>query len=154
MVLQLVSFNLIALLCAGLLLFYYGFTEYVVISVSTNNSEASFWLNHKQKVTDIRPLAGFVEYFAKFKQFPAVYTAILPNNIFKYVHRESSPVKNSDKIHFQFFPPNSDKYVNLKIDPAKLDSPIHLKSSENQIGTSDYKINEDAIISIPEAGIS
>lgn len=154
MVLQLVSFNLIALLCAGLLLFYYGFTEYVVISISTDNSEASYWLNHKQKATDIRPLAGFVEYFVKFKQFPPIYTSIQPNNLSQYVHRERSPVKNPGALHFQFFPHNSVESVNIKVDPTKLDSPIHFKSSENQIGTSEFKINEGAIISISEAEIS
>ena len=154
MVLHLVSFNLIAVLCLGLLLFYYGFTEYVVITVVTDNAQDSFWLSPKQQITDIRPLSGFLEYFVKFKRFPALYVPVIAHSVPGFIHSESHPQKSTSALYFQFFEAPDQSLSNIKVDPTLLDSPIHIKSSESQIGFSEYKINYAAVIAVSQAEIS
>lgn len=150
MVLDIVSFDMIALLSAGLLLLYYGFTEYVVIHVVTGNTEVKFWLNHKHRLQQVRPFIGIVEFFAHHKRFPPLYVNVPYHAVTSHIHNQQGPVESKIKLFYRLFSKTTPSISAIIVDPVRLDAPIHFKSEDNQIAWGDHLINQSAIIGVDQ----
>jgi hypothetical protein len=154
MVLQMITFETIALLSGGLLLFYYGFTEYVVIHLTTDNSEVKFWLAHKHSLKQVRPFVGIIEFFARHKRFPPLYLHVPYHAIARHIHNQQNPVTSAVRLSYQLFANTSPSIAAIVIDPIKLDAPIHFASADDHLAWGDHLVNHAAVIEVIQASAS
>ena len=150
MVLDMITFDTIALLCAGLLTFYYGFTEYVVIHVNAAQVDRKFWLKSKHKITDLRPIINMITYFLANQHFPSLYVHVPHNAVPQYIHSGNVPIASREELHYSLFSKISKSVSAIIIDPAKLDQPIFFNSGSDHIAVGHHKINQSAIIGIDQ----
>lgn len=150
MVLDMMTFDTIALLCAGLLIFYYGFTEYVVIDINAAHVDKKFWLKSKHKIADIQPMINIVNYFLQHRHFPPLYVHVPYHAVPNYIHSGAQPVRSKEYLFFSLFSKVSTSVSAIMIDPARLDQPIYFESEADHIAVGHYRINQSAIIGIDQ----
>ena len=143
-----VSMNLTVFLAAGMLLFYFSMYEYSAISLVTDKSEHKYWLPQSHPITMVRPFVGLVEYFAKHKHFPAVYTSIRLQRLNDVISDQEEQLIGEEPLEFTFFASTEPEHTALGIDLTRLSKPMIVAGDGKIIGTTNYKINRAPCISI------
>ena len=151
MVLDMVTFETIALLSTGLLTFYFGFAEYVVIEIKTAHDDKTFWMSAKHRIEDIRPLINMASFYLEHQHYPPLYVQVPQGKVSQTIHSTSDPSKNKEVLKYSLFSNVLTGISVIMVDPQKLDHAIQLKAEGNHIGFSDNKVNQAAVIGIDQA---
>lgn len=145
------SMNITVLVAAGMLLFYFGLYEYPVLHLTTTQTEQKIWLPHSQPITNVRPFVGLIEYYAKHKHFPVLYTSVEIQALNDSLTEGGIDSLPDDRVlEFTFFAAPDSHHTSLGIDITKISNPIVIKGDGKIIGTTTYKINKEAIIDVQE----
>ena len=140
------SFEIIALIAFGLLLTYYGMTEYTVLRLEYSNTNELVWLPVSVKLESVRPFIAILEFYISRKHFPVLYASPVVPEDNSLVHYESHPVKSSGTIIYQFGKSLENTIPQVPVNPALLDHYIEIEGHGKVIGQGEYLINGNAVI--------
>lgn len=140
------SFEIIGLVAFGLLLTYFGVTEYTVIRLDYANVHELVWLPLSVKIDSVRPFIAILEFYVSKKAFPVLYASPVLYEDQNLVHYESSKVKARGTIIYQFGLPSVSSMPYVAVNPALLDHYIEVDGQGKVIAEGEYLINHQAII--------
>ena len=137
--------EIIALIALGLLLTYFGFQEYVVIHVENSNNTRLVWLPLKVQIERVRPFIAILEFYLSKQSFPALYV-LKPSTSARIIHYEDKPVESEIPIYYTFRNIQPSENQPILVNPLLLDMPIYIEGENQIIGSSNYLINQSALI--------
>jgi len=139
-VLSTLTLNLITILAGGLLLFYYGLTNYLVLQIHWTEGQQNLWISvtHSNRLNNfIRLIKGYL-----ISNQPPILYAHHHAGGSGLTHHSAQPVLSGEPIVFNWQPDRSTQ--DISIYPHLLDAPIDFSTPGQGIATSQYLINENA----------
>jgi len=140
------TFGLIGLIAFGLLLTYFGMTEYTVIRLEYSSNNELLWLPASVKLESVRPFIAILEYYINKKQFPVLYASPVSPEDQNLVHYESNPVKSQGTIIYQFGKMTSGSILQVPVNPVLLDHCLEIEGQGKVIAEDHFLVNQGAVI--------
>lgn len=137
--------EVIAMIALGLLLTYFGFQEYVVIHIENSSNTRLIWFPMKVQLEKVRPFIALIEFYISKQYFPAIFV-LKPSSNNRVIHYEDKPVKSDIPVYFTFRNLQDSKNAPVLVNPLLLDMPIIIDGENQIIGSSNYLVNQSALI--------
>lgn len=138
--------EIVAIVAFGLLLTYFGIQEYVVIHIEHSNNTRLIWLPLKIQLEKVRPFIAILEYYLSKQNFPVLYVVKPSLTNVRLVHYEDKPVESDIPVFYTFRNILDSDTSPIIVNPLLLDMPITISGENRTIGSSDYLINQSALI--------
>lgn len=148
------SIEMVGLIGFGLLLTYYGITEYTVIRLEYASTNELVWLPISVTLESIRPFAALLEFYINRKQFPILYASPVVAEDSRLMHYETTPVKSSGTIIYQFGQATDNRMPQLAVNPALLDHTLEIEGQGKVIAEGDHLINQSAVVDYNSINLS
>lgn len=148
------SIELVGMIAFGLLLSYYGITEYTVIRLEYASTNELVWLPVSVNLESFRPFVALLEFYISRKQFPILYASPVVAEDNRLIHYETSPVKSSGTIIYQFGKSSDNAIPQVAVNPALLDHTIEIEGQGKVIAEGDHLINHSAVVDYNSINLS
>ena len=148
------TMEMVGLITFGLLLSYYGITEYTVIRLEYASTNELIWLPVSVNLESFRPFAAFLEFYISRKRFPVLYASPVVGEDNRLIHYETSSVKSSGTIIYQFGKSLDNAIPHVAVNPALLDHTIEIDGQGKVIDEGDHLINHSAVVDYNSINLS
>ncbi len=141
--------SMIGLVSAGLLVLYFGLSDYWVITIEQFKESKSIWIAKNRCAQFPKTLINIIEYKISKGFFPPFYASV-ERSKFENVITGEYPIKElTEPICFFLIPPKKEaKCLLLKVDLSKITSTLTYVVNKDYLATSKYQINKEALLNI------
>ncbi|MCB0497933.1 MAG: hypothetical protein KDC79_17470 [Cyclobacteriaceae bacterium] len=141
------SMYIIALLFVGLLILYFGLTDYWVVKIVNPRESALIWINKNKTPHFPEKIFNFIHYRIKQGDFPPFYCQVEKSELQKFLEEKNESEPGFAHVNYSLLPPKPLKNnVILKVSITELSKPIVFNSESGYIAYGEYKINGSAIM--------
>jgi hypothetical protein len=143
--------SMIGLLSFGLLVLYFGLSDYWVLNIEQFNKSSSIWISKNKCSVFPQTLINIIMHKISKGVFPPFYAHVKKEWLHHAMSNSYTPEKSNDPISYYLVPPmpNPD-YVLIKVDISKLKASIKFVINEAHLAESHYKINNEALMNLEE----
>lgn len=143
------SLYMVAFFFLGLLVLYFGLTDYWVIKIVHPGDSTLVWVNKNKTPKFPEVILSVVHYRIKQGIFPPLYCQIDKQKIQEYIEEKNEANPGKIYIRYSLLQPKPLKgSLILKVDPTQLSKPLAFKPEHGYLASGNYKINASALLSM------
>lgn len=141
--------SMIGFLSIGLLILYFGLSDYWVISIEQISESTTIWISKNKCPQFSLTLINIIDFRISKQGFPPFY-AYVKKDMINNVISNSNLVENLiEPVVYYLIPPKPDPaYVLIKIDITKITAPIEFVVNQPHLAEGRHKINNAALMNI------
>jgi len=139
----------IGLLSIGLLILYFGLTEYWVIQVVHPTETTQLWINKNKTPSFPEVILSVVHFRITQGVFPVLYCSVPKSQMVNYIEERNELNPENANVYYSLLPPKKElDHVKIKVDITKLSMPIKFIQKSNFLAEGLHKINKSALLDI------
>jgi len=143
------ALSMIALLSSGLLILYFGLTEYWVISIEQFKESKSIWIAKNKCTLFPKTLIHILAYKISKGFFPPFYASVERGNFVNVVAGEQPIKELAEPIYFFLIPPKKNpNCLLLKVDLSNITSTLTYVVDKDYLAIGRYQLNKEALLNI------
>lgn len=140
---------MIGFLSIGLLILYFGLSNYWVFNIEQFSESNAVWVSKTQCPHIPLVLINIIEFKISKGVFPPFYAYIKKERISDVINYDSDEVKLTEPIVYYLIPPISNpSYILIKIEITKMTTSIDFVLNQLYMAEGSYKINKEALLNI------
>lgn len=140
---------MVAFFFVGLLVLYFGLTEYWVIKIVQPGDSNLIWISKNKTPKFPEVILSVVHYRIKQGIFPPLFCQIDKKSIQEYIEEKNEANPSEKQVKYTLLQPKSLKgSLILKVDPTRLSKPLAFEPESGYLATGKYKINASALLSM------
>jgi len=141
--------TMIGVLSIGMLILYFGLSEYWVITIEQYQETNSTWVPKSKCLSFPSTLINIIDYRASKGFFPPFYTNVSRNELASFISDANQQYRLAKPLKYFLTPPKADiNNLLLKIDVERLNQTLSFKVDMPYLATGTLQINKDAILNI------
>ncbi|MCF6360595.1 MAG: hypothetical protein L3J29_07520 [Cyclobacteriaceae bacterium] len=141
--------SMIGLLSIGLLILYFGVSEYWVITIEQFKESKSIWISKNKCLLFPKTLINIIDYKISKGFFPPIYTSIDRAKLEHIIADNQHIIELTEPLKYFLMPPKQDpKFLLLKIDLSKISHPLTFISDQDYMAIGKFQIDKEALLNI------
>ena len=141
------SLYMVGFFSIGLLILYFGLTDYWVIKIVHPQDTTQLWINKNKTPNFPEVILSVVHYRIAQGYFPFLYCEIPKDELSSYIEEINENDPESASINYFLLPPkHKERHVTLKVDATRLTKQIKFHQQPGFLAYGNYKINKAALV--------
>lgn len=138
--------SMIGFLSIGLLILYFGMSDYWVITIEQFSKSNAHWISKNKCPTFPQTLINIIDYRVSKGYFPPFYT-VVDSELYNSISINDRVKNNKEPFKYHLIPPRlAPGHMLLKVDIAGLNQRLQYVEGEDYLVIGTSEINKDALI--------